>query len=404
MFFRDLTCALAGACVAVPVLHAATVSGVALEQDPATGAVSVTYTLDEPAIVTVDVRTNRGDDVWVTVGADKLKRIYGEANKLVTAVNTPVTAGWRLDDAFPATLIPSAKAVVTAWSVTAPPPYMAINLTDPDVVRYYVSEKALPYPASHSLYKTEWLLMRRIPAAGVKWRMGAGENVRTVTLTEDYYIGVFEVTIGQWLRCGLEKANLTTYTLANALRPANQLKYNFLRGSPDDGINWPETGHRVKETSPLGVLRGKIGIEVDLPTEAQWEFACRAGTYSETYDGGVASEAFASANGWYGLSAWTDISEVGHFAPNPWGLYDMYGSMLEWCLDWWNASPDADDTENPMGMASSSNGTRIQRSCGWNEAYSHMVTDYFPKGKPDNAYLTYGVRLVAPCRAPAKDK
>jgi len=396
--------AAASVCAGIPVLQAVTVSGVTFEQDSASGAATVSYTLDAPAIVTVDVRTNSGDGVWVSIGADKLRHISGEVNKLVTTVNEPVSARWILDDDLQATAIPAARAVVTAWATDAPPPYMAVNLTDTNVVRYYVSEDALPYSVTDRLYKTEWLLMRRIPAAGVTWRMGSDADNRMVTFTKDYYIGVFEFTIGQYLWCGLEKASHDIYVMENVMRPACSVTYNFLRGGTGDGINWPETKHRVKDGSVLDNLRKRIGIEVDLPTEAQWEYACRAGTFTETYNGCANSESLASTNGWYGLSKWNDIPMVGYFEPNPWGLYDMYGGMLEWCLDWYNDQTDADDTVDPKGADESSNGNRIQRSSGWNDSYLRLKTEFRSNLNPERGYATVGFRIVAPCLAPNKDK
>ena len=133
----------------------ATVSGVGFSQDPLSGKATVTYSIDEPAIITVDVRTNRGDGVYASIGADKLRLACGEVNKLVTNVNESVTATLPLDSSMPAWDIGSARVVVTAWATTAPPDYMAINMVDNDVVRYYVSADAFPVPVTNDMYKTE---------------------------------------------------------------------------------------------------------------------------------------------------------------------------------------------------------------------------------------------------------
>ena len=90
------TCLRIGAlCSCVAVVSAAmgaTVTVGGFSRDPLTGKTTVSYSIDEPAIITVDVRTNRGDGVYVSIGADKLRRISGEVNKLVTSVNTSVSA------------------------------------------------------------------------------------------------------------------------------------------------------------------------------------------------------------------------------------------------------------------------------------------------------------------------
>ncbi|MBQ3289252.1 MAG: formylglycine-generating enzyme family protein [Kiritimatiellae bacterium] len=391
---------------AVSVAAGATVSGVGFSQDPQTGRATITYSIDEPAIITVDVRTNRGDGVYASIGADKLRLISGEVNKFVTNVNSSVSASWPLNSSMPEQTIGAARVVVSAWSTNAPPDYMAINLIDTDVVRYYVSADAFPVPVTSDMYKTEWLVMRRIPATGVRWHMGyPNQNDHVVTLSEDYYIGIYEFTVGQWLRCGLVKIS-DTYVFANELLPASSTKYEFLRGTVGEGINWPATGHNVLADSPIDVFRTKFGMEVDLPTEAQWEYACRAGTGTETYNGCANSESLAATNGWYGLKSWNQMGSVGHFAPNPWGLYDMYGGMLEWCLDWYDANADLGqlETTDPKGVTSSPVDKRVQRSSGWNDVYTRLYSNFRANLAPGTAYATCGFRLVAPCRAPLKAK
>ena len=151
-----------GSCIAaVSAAAGATVSGVGFSQDPQSGRATITYSIDEPAIITVDVRTNRGDGVYASIGADKLRLISGEVNKLVTNVNTSVTAIWPVDSSLFAQTLGAARVVVTAWATTAPPDYMAINLIDTDVVRYYVSADAFPVPVTSDIYKTEWLEIGR---------------------------------------------------------------------------------------------------------------------------------------------------------------------------------------------------------------------------------------------------
>ena len=391
---------------AVSVAAGATVSGVGFSQDPQTGRATITYSIDEPAIITVDVRTNRGDGVYASIGADKLRLISGEVNKFVTNVNSSVSASWPLNSSMPEQTIGAARVVVSAWSTNAPPDYMAINLIDTDVVRYYVSADAFPVPVTSDMYKTEWLVMRRIPATGVRWHMGyPNQNDHVVTLSEDYYIGIYEFTVGQWLRCGLVKIS-DTYVFANELLPASSTKYEFLRGTVGEGINWPATGHNVLADSPIDVFRTKFGMEVDLPTEAQWEYACRAGTGTETYNGCANSESLAATNGWYGLKSWNQMGSVGHLAPNPWGLYDMYGGMLEWCLDWYDANADLGqlETTDPKGVTSSPVDKRVQRSSGWNDVYTRLYSNFRANLAPGTAYATCGFRLVAPCRAPLKAK
>ena len=358
-------------CMSAASATGATVSNVGFSQDPQTFKATVTYRIDEPAIITVDVRTNRGDGVYATIGADKLRRISGEVNKFVTNVNTSVSATWPIDSSMPEQTISAARIVVTAWATNAPPDYMAINLIDTDVVRYYVSADAFPVPVTNGMYKTDWLVMRRIPAAGVRWHMDCqGQNDHVVSLPDDYYIGIYEFTVGQWMRCGVT-ASLGGKIWANGKKAAPGTSYDKLRG-PSAAIN---------------ELRSFLGIDADLPTEEQWEYACRAGTGTAVYGGGVSSEEFIRANAWYrgNCDRWSD-TEVGMFSPNPWGLYDMYGGQMEMCLDMYDAEK------------------RVVRSACYTHSWDVMTSSWRGGYAETTGYDNIGFRLVAPCRAPLKAK
>ena len=93
------------------------------------------------------------------------------------------------------------------------------------------------------------------------------------------------------------------------------------------GNGWPDSGHGViSSTSTLKAARDYTGYELDLPTEAQWECACRAGTTTTIYTGAAFSKN-SNAPGRKSMGA------VGTVTPNAWGLYDMYGNVEEMCLD-----------------------------------------------------------------------
>ena len=420
--------ALVGLACVSSALSAPVVSGVTFNQAQ-DRLVTVSYSIDEPAVITVDVQTNRGDGVFVSIGSANTRGFVGEVNKLVTNVNTTVSLTWRPDLEWSAggrITGENVKAVVTAWATNAPPDYMVINLIDRDEVRYYVDTDAMPHPVTDDRYKKDYLVMRRIHAAGIPWRMGStpgehynrqeNENPHVVTLTEDYYIGVFEFTIGQWIQCGVQTSTGVTAdgiggkAWGNALKPAVQADYKCLRGDTDSSFGWPDTGHQVKSGSAIASMRNNLGIEVDLPTEAQWEYACRAGTTTVVY-GPEVTEAFIATTAAYKSNTvgW-DSHNVGSFAPNPWGLYDMYGSLMEQCLDAYDTSvsladlPSIDPQGAPKTGTTDTTSIRVLRGNAWND-YWYRQTSTFRWGYNETVrYLSVGFRLAAPCIAPNKAK
>ena len=159
-------------------------------------------------------------------------------------------------------------------------------------------------------------------------------NSTEVTLTKPFFIGVFEVTQRQWLLVmgsWPNKSPSSEYGVGDEY-PANYVTYNNIRGS-SSGSQWPSSS-AVDSSSFLGRLRSKTGLDFDLPTEAQWEYACRAGT-TTTYSYGD------SADGdymWYQGNSSLKTHPVGTKKPNQWGLYDMHGSLWEWNLDWYGST------------------------------------------------------------------
>ena len=234
-------------------------------------------------------------------------------------------------------------------------------------------------------YKTTKLVLRRIPAGSFTMGSPAGELGRdgdepqhAVTLTKDFYIGVFEVTQKQWERVMGNWPSYFNNATYRDSRPVEQVSYYDVRENPansdDPAVYWP-SNDLVNADSFMGKLRAKTGEAFDLPTEAQWERACRAGTTNALNSGMDLTDIYQCPNMdvvgryWYnggsGNSANGDDSlgsaKVGSYLPNAWGLYDMHGNVWEWCLDWYESAPAG--ALDPPGPASGS--SRVLRGGSW---------------------------------------
>lgn len=163
-----------------------------------------------------------------------------------------------------------------------------------------------------------------------------------------YYIGVFEVTQRQW---ELVMGNAPHFK--EPVLPVGWVNYNDIRGA-SSGAEWPAS-NSVDEDSFFGVLRTKTGLKtLDLPTDAQWEYACRAGK-----DGPDAKELDALA--WYAQNSGKAAHPVGQKKANAWGLYDMLGNVWEWCLDW--HAKTLSEGADPAGVPAGSK--RVARGGSW---------------------------------------
>ena len=234
-------------------------------------------------------------------------------------------------------------------------------------------------------YKTTKLVLRRIPAGTFTMGSPSGESDRhsdetqhQVTLTMPFYIGLFEVTQTQWELVTGSTADFS----AGDKRPVEVVSWNTIRGN----TNWPSSS-AVSADSFMGRLRARTGLEFDLPTEAQWEYACRAGT-TTAYSYG------ASANGdymWYVSNSSWRIHEVGTKKPNAWGLYDMHGNVCEWCLDWYASNLGTAAVTDPKGASSGS--LRVGRGGCWLDNAAHCRSAYRYDDDPSITDHPLGFRL-----------
>jgi len=264
-------------------------------------------------------------------------------------------------------------------------------------------------------YKTTKLVLRRIPAGtftmGSTAELGGSTNERpkhAVTLTQDFFAGVFEVTQKQWELVMGTWPSYFTNTVYRDSRPVERVSYEDIRGAIA-GAAWPTNGD-VDAASFMGQLRSKTGMAFDLPTESQWEYAGRAGT-TTTLNSGYGLTSVNSdprmdqvgrysynGGGGFGQSDSVDTSAgsaaVGSYMVNRWGLYDTHGNVFELCLDWFAAYPTNAVTD-PVGGTDVT--YRVARGGGWwLAAGSCRMAGSRITSNPDYAGHAQGFRVTVP--------
>jgi len=177
----------------------------------------------------------------------------------------------------------------------------------------------------------------------------ADEGQRRVTISEGFYLKVTEVTQDEWSQVMHE----------------NPSRFKGCGTCPVETVSWEEIQqfiYRLNQKAGKGSYR--------LPTEAEWEYACRAGTQT-ALSSGIVTELRCGYDprldlvGWYQGNAGSSPHPVAQKEPNPWGLYDMHGNLWEWCHDYYgDRKEDAGRVVDPGGPAFGWG--RVIRGGGWN--------------------------------------
>jgi len=369
----------------------------------ADGVVSVSYTLSgEAAIVTFGARSGASElagaalrDVAPTSGCWKVLQPGTH------------TIWWRPHAQLAADMA-AVSVTVQAWSTENPPPVMVVDLASAtaaaDRVRYYPSLDHLPGGLlENAAYRTSKLVFKKVMGVGATWQMGAPstmvglparEYAFAAQLARNYYLGVFEFTQGQYRQFAADFST-GSFSVNRAMRPLESVAFNEIRCNALGKTAFAGSGAFADAPyagSLLDLIRTRTGVAVDLPTDAEWEFACKAGDDGTHWDNGAPIRNGVSDdvnmngrhrfNGGY-INGTTSPSgsvvdidngtaQVGSYAPNAWGFYDMHGNVFEFCLDWYEENPaayggavnidPADATQTRGGTAGA---TRVRRGGSW---------------------------------------
>jgi len=362
------------------------VSNVAFSQGD-NGVVIVTYDLAvDPGIVLLDILTN-----GVSVGDANVTHVVGDVNRKI-APGTGKTIYWSCAKDAPEVEGSTMSAVVTAYSLDAPPDVMVLDLANTNGLFFCKSLAALPDGGlDNDIYRTSRLVMKKVPAKGVTFLSGLPGRTDKYApflakFTYDYFLGIYPVTQGQQLVLeGLTRSTNTSGDEAS-LRPVDNVSWVDLRYY----TGWPNTQNEFMHDNIVSSGNNilwkfrSFGLPIDMPTSAEWEYACRAGSQTRVGNG-TDDEAGMARMAWYSGNAGGTTHPVGLKEPNAWGFYDMHGNVYEWCLDQCRntslSDRDVVRIDYPGEMTASSGFDHYKTRRGgsyaktWEECSSHATLD-----------------------------
>ena len=203
------------------------------------------------------------------------------------------------------------------------------------------------------------------------------ENLHHVRLTKGFWLGKGPVTQGQW----------------QSVMGSNPSKFVGDQLLPVDSVSWDDCREFIGKVA--GAVRLQLDGEACFPTEAEWEYACRAGTTTAYSWGGCLKGDMANCNGKYPYGVkeiganYKKTTPVGCYGRNAWGLCDLHGNVWEWCADWYGEY--VGDAVDPTGPDSGT--ARVLRGGSWCSHAQECRSARRSKGRADKAHDRYGFRL-----------
>lgn len=324
----------------------------------AVGRVNVSYRLTgERSFVSVaDVLTNA-----VSVGSVPAAEFVGDVNGVVEPGLHAFT--WNMGSE--SIIFSRNKGEVWSFKLKVTNPirladYMAVSLADGST-SFYASAAAVPGGVGDAKWKTTHLLMRRIPAANVTVRLGLGlGDYKSTsysylpsyekTFDEDYYIAVYEMTQGQYgTLTGFYPSGCGQNSFSGCSGSHKAVHATDWQYHPVENVNLADAQAAAATLTTRITRDPATPFSFAVPTDDQWEYACRAGSSKDVYTNArrvsynAANNAvyvnFQTMQAYYGGSNpayhpnYSDHMPVGQKTANAWGLYDMLGNVEEWCLD-----------------------------------------------------------------------
>jgi formylglycine-generating enzyme required for sulfatase activity len=209
--------------------------------------------------------------------------------------------------------------------------------------------------------------------------MDNAKPVHKVTITKPFLLGKYEVTQRQW----------------QAVMDGNPSEFPGPE-NPVDSVGWEACQAFLRQ---LNEKLGGPSRRFCLPTEAQWEYACRAGSSTDFCYGD--DEAKLGEYGWFCDNSAARTHPVGEKKPNAWGLYDMHGNLFEWCADWYDrdyyrSSPPTDPTGPPAGSL------HVDRGGAWGSLGSGCSSAFRSTNSPRSDHFI-GLRVMCASAGPVSE-